>query len=116
MPAYTVDGHAGLNAEAAALTPEALSAETDKAEALLGFEVGYAGADATRATLAVVAQVNVQVLGAPGEALQSQSRGGRSWTYRGGVPLSPVALWLARTLPGWVDPRYADFGLVGSLR
>lgn len=101
MPTYNPSAHPALSPAAARLGAEALDAQADTAEALLGLSGG--SYDTVQATLAVVHQVNHQVeLGPEGFARASSGRGGRSVTYRDGDPsISPLAARIAAQLKGW---------------
>jgi len=102
---YDPTGHGLLSERARALAPEELVAQAKLAETILGLEdldVTADSAKVARAQMAVALQVNLQ-LASPAEAmaLTSQSRGGRSESYRDGIPLvHPTAASIVRQLMG----------------
>jgi hypothetical protein len=108
MPLYDPTAHPLLSPAAQRLDPEALAAQADAAEALLGrsgvaladtaFEEG--STDYLWARLAVVYQVNYQVAaGTDAELLTSTGRGARSVSFRDDAGLiSPRAKMLVSKL------------------
>lgn len=111
MPTYDPSGHALLSNDAGALADAELDAQAEVAEDVLGLEgTSFTGAKASRATLAVVRQVNLQVATPVDAAVKaSESRGNQNVAYReseDGRPImvDPVARRLANRLltsDGW---------------
>lgn len=123
MPIYDPADHPLLSPSAKALSPPALIAQADAAEALLrrgptaladtSFEVG--SAEYARAVLAVVYQVNYQLAaGVDAEIASSITRGDRSTTYRNRL-VSPRAQALVSALVP-ITSDATGWPIVGSLR
>lgn len=95
MPTYDPTGHPLLSDGAAALDPAVLAAHADAAEALWGLP--DSGVDDTVGMLVVIHQINHAVEVGSTAAIQSESRGSRSVTYRDGDGVrSPQAAALMR--------------------
>ena len=81
---YDVTGHILLSAAAAALDPDAQRAHNLAAETNLGLGgTGYTGTELEKALVAVVRQVNFQVVANsnPNPNLKSETEGDRSYSY-----------------------------------
>lgn len=122
-PLYPVTAHPLLSAPAAALSGNALAAQTMVAETTLGlWGTGYTGDAKDRATLAVVRQVNLQVADPVDPTVQSESRGDRSVTYvtRNGVQtlVDAIALQIVEALAedAMAVPGVGAFAPIRSLR
>lgn len=100
---YDIIDHSLLSPDAAALSAEALEAEANVAELILGIaDSDYRDQYAERAALAVALQVNYQVaLDPAAAALSSWSMAGRGEVFRFmGVPeVNPVAAKIVAGLP-----------------
>lgn len=99
MP-YFIEGHSLLSPEAGRLAPEALEAQQQVAELVLGLRgTDYLDAAKLDALNALAMQVSLQVAADPESYLaESQTRGSRSITYRSGVPVHPLALEIVAAL------------------
>lgn len=100
MPRYDPAAHPLLSAAASRLDTDALAAEADTAELLLGrgdtkladTEFADPSDEYDRAVLAVVHQVNYQVAsGVDAEVFTDRTRGDRRDAYRGAALVSPKA-------------------------
>jgi hypothetical protein len=80
---YTIAEHPLLSQMAQELTPEALAAQGDVAEVVLGLsDTAYSGAMAERAATAVVLQVNYQIVVTPEVLVNaSETRGERAESH-----------------------------------
>ena len=124
---YDVTAHHLLSPEARRVPPKELEQLVGVAEDLLGLAgSAYGGEDEERAARAVALQVNHLVaLGSDAFVFSSVSRGGRSWSFRGGTGggdagpalVHPIAAAIVAALPpSGENPGNAAWAPVRSRR
>jgi hypothetical protein len=97
---YDLTGHAGLSDDAKNLGPDEMEFQLRVAQRVLGFSgTDYTGSVKLAAEDALAMQVSLQVATDPMAFLaSSETKGIQSVTWRGDVPIHPLALQIAEEL------------------